>query len=92
MTLRDWLAGQALTGLLAGNYRHSSQHNLSEVPSEAFRIADAMLVARDDIVEPESPPPAPTVTGALYDTRDPECSSCKPADGPKACPGCWIPF
>jgi hypothetical protein len=46
MTLRDWFAGQALAGLLAGQYAATSHYNLSEVPDEAYRIADAMLLAR----------------------------------------------
>ena len=47
MTLRDWFAGQALAGLLAGQYRGLSSANLSEVPNEAFAIADAMIAARE---------------------------------------------
>jgi hypothetical protein len=47
MTLRDWFAGQALAGLLGGQYGHSGDYNLSEVPEEAFRIADAMLAQRE---------------------------------------------
>jgi len=47
MSLRDWLAGQAVAGLLAGQYRDTSRHNLAEVPAEACRIADAMLEMLD---------------------------------------------
>lgn len=47
-TLRDEFAMAALTGLLAGLYRHSGTHNLSDVPAEALRIADAMLAARKE--------------------------------------------
>lgn len=46
MTLRDWFAGQALAGLLAGQYSDSGNANLSEVPKEAYLIADAMLKER----------------------------------------------
>lgn len=46
MSLRDWFAGQALAGLLAGQYRDSSQWNLNDLPREAYSIADAMLAAR----------------------------------------------
>ena len=48
MSLRDWFAGQALAGLLAGQYRESGHHNLLGVPREAYSIADAMLAARED--------------------------------------------
>lgn len=50
-TLRDEFAMAALTGLLAGLYRHSGTPNLSEVPAEALRIADAMLAARKEKAE-----------------------------------------
>ena len=43
MTLRDWFAGQALAGLLAGNYRDAGHYNLSDVPAEAVRISDALI-------------------------------------------------
>lgn len=46
MTLRDYFAAAALTGLLAGQYRESGFHNLTELPEEAFKIADAMLSER----------------------------------------------
>ena len=46
LTMRDWFAGQALSGLLAGQYNFHSKYNLSEVPEEAFKIADAMLRER----------------------------------------------
>ena len=47
MTLRDWFAGQALVGLLSGQYKEQSHHNLTEIPAEAYLIADAMLEARE---------------------------------------------
>lgn len=49
MTLRDYYAGQALVGLLSGQYSSagSSTFNLEEVPEESYKIADAMLAARD---------------------------------------------
>lgn len=46
MLLRDWFAGQALMGLLAGQERDSGRQNLAGTPMEAFYIADAMLAAR----------------------------------------------
>ncbi len=47
MSLRDWFAGQALAGLLAGQYSESGRWNLSELPKESFEIADAMIAARN---------------------------------------------
>ena len=45
MTMRDWFAGQALTGLLGSpNLIEKSGIVLSEA---AFRIADAMLSVRE---------------------------------------------
>jgi len=42
MTLRDWFAGQALIGLVSdGNTNFS-------VSKEAYRLADAMIVARKE--------------------------------------------
>ena len=46
MSLRDWFAGQALAGLLTGQYKDTGHYNLDDVPCEAFKIADAMLAAR----------------------------------------------
>ena len=47
MTLRDWFAGQALTGLVQSQIerRIISAENLASV---AFNIADAMLKERDN--------------------------------------------
>lgn len=42
MTLRDWFAGQALAGLLA----YPSDENPSHMPYAAYKLADAMLKAR----------------------------------------------
>lgn len=47
MSLRDYFAAAALTGLLAGQYSNGAQANLSEVPDEAFKIAEAMLHRRE---------------------------------------------
>lgn len=47
MSLRDWFAGQALIGLLSGQYSRNGGANLKEVPEEAYKIADALLTARD---------------------------------------------
>jgi hypothetical protein len=41
MTLRDWLAGQALAGLLMANYEVGDF-----IAREAYDAADAMLAAR----------------------------------------------
>jgi len=43
MSLRDYFAGQALAGM-----SHHIDHMLAEqVASDAYRIADAMLIARE---------------------------------------------
>lgn len=44
MSLRDYLAGQALIGLTGGNWTHDGGLVLS---GAAYRIADAMLEARE---------------------------------------------
>ena len=45
MTLRDWFAGQALSGLLGGvPVSHLSFKNIG---SEAYAYADAMIAARE---------------------------------------------
>ena len=51
MSLRDWFAGQALTGMLLASYRHDSlrrvpKGDLESVSQDAYDIADAMLEAR----------------------------------------------
>ncbi len=43
MTLRDWFAGQALSGLLASGPLACS---LAESAEEAYQNADAMLIVR----------------------------------------------
>ena len=48
MSLRDWFAGQALVGLLNGQFSHSGVHNFDALPKEAFDVADAMLAARGE--------------------------------------------
>lgn len=45
-SVRDWFAAHALAGLLAGQYSDTAKYNLSEVPTEAFKIADAMMIER----------------------------------------------
>ncbi|MEE9909812.1 hypothetical protein LWV33_21715 [Brucella intermedia] len=47
MTLRDYFAAKALNGLLAGQFRDTGSLNLKELPEEAYRIADAMIAARE---------------------------------------------
>jgi hypothetical protein len=44
MTLRDYFAGQAMAGIMAGNYTSNS---LKWVPGEAYALADVMLAARE---------------------------------------------
>ena len=57
MTLRDWFAGQALCGLVAGlsalpsrddgsTRRAKDRFVFTEAASDAYQIADAMLAAR----------------------------------------------
>ena len=43
MTLRDWFAGQALTGILADESHIGTYHSLAQ---NAYEVADAMLAAR----------------------------------------------
>lgn len=45
MTLRDWFAGQALVGLLAGDPGYESE-DADSAAEDAFMYADAMLAAR----------------------------------------------
>jgi hypothetical protein len=46
MTLRDYFAGQALVGILAGNVWN--EYAIPDCPeAEAYRMADAMLQERD---------------------------------------------
>lgn len=52
MTLRDWFAGQALTGMLAHGTRYRPRPGDPEnwheaIAKEAFEIADAMLAERE---------------------------------------------
>lgn len=48
MTLRDWLAGQALAGLMAGYYANPNSGGLGseEIARLVYRQANAMLEAR----------------------------------------------
>jgi len=47
MTLRDWLAGQALAGLLASSKDLSAEQNTWDWSEDAYALADAMLAQRD---------------------------------------------
>lgn len=46
MSLRDWFAGQALSGLLADPNVRSSESLFENAAASAYIFADAMLVAR----------------------------------------------
>jgi hypothetical protein len=46
MTLRDWFAGQALSGIMAG--ATGTSNRLEWAPEEAYAMADAMLAVRDE--------------------------------------------
>lgn len=45
MTLRDWFAGQALSGLLAGRIPFNGDRAYTDA---AYRLADTMLASRQD--------------------------------------------
>jgi hypothetical protein len=47
LSIRDYFAAASLQGLLAGYYSDKCSANLSEVPDEAFKVADAMIQARN---------------------------------------------
>jgi hypothetical protein len=48
MTLRDWFAGQAMQGILAGPCSRDGTplKEWFDVPAHAYQLADAMLAAR----------------------------------------------
>ena len=46
MTMRDWFAGQALSGYLAA-FGHFKNINMDVIASEAYRVADAVLKVRE---------------------------------------------
>ena len=48
MTLRAWLAGQALAGYMASLREAVGDHVARVGAEESYRIADAMLMARKD--------------------------------------------
>jgi|688.fasta_scaffold265185_5 hypothetical protein len=49
MTLRDWFAGQALSGMMANSYYHES----GIVPiKDCYHFADAMIAEREKGVKP----------------------------------------
>jgi hypothetical protein len=50
MSLRDWIAGQALTGMLAspdGPISDGDASSPKEIAIVAYRLADAMIAARE---------------------------------------------
>jgi hypothetical protein len=52
MSLRDWFAGQALTGILAGGFAdtipHDDVNGGGDAAYFAYQYADAMLAARQE--------------------------------------------
>ena len=46
MTLRDWLAGQAITGAIAAGLLDKDDPNV--LAASAYRLADAMLAEREE--------------------------------------------
>ena len=59
MSLRDWFAGQALAGVLAGTRTWKSKKDAPVCTADgyasvAYRIADAMIAEREAGVENES--------------------------------------
>lgn len=47
MTLRDWFAGQALTGIMAARRPDPYSGFTPTISAQAYALADAMLKARD---------------------------------------------
>jgi hypothetical protein len=47
LSIRDYFAAKAMQGLLAGFFNDSTKYNASDLPKEAFMIADAMIAARN---------------------------------------------
>lgn len=54
MTLRDWFAGQALTGMLSSETDDSTYY-VELAADRAYRFADAMLAARADLASAGQP-------------------------------------
>jgi hypothetical protein len=48
MTLRDWFAGQALSGIMAHPVQHPDDASASGVASLCYDLADAMIAARKE--------------------------------------------
>jgi hypothetical protein len=48
MTLRDWFAGQVLTGFAASVHANKGSWDDATVAKCCFEVADAMLAARGD--------------------------------------------
>lgn len=47
MSLRDWFAGQALSGFIACNDETIGRMSYAEIAERSFGFADAMLKARE---------------------------------------------
>lgn len=61
MTLRDWFAGQALAGMLANFMRTDNLSN------RAYRLADEMIVAREERAWMTASRPRWTVINETHD-------------------------
>lgn len=52
ISLRDWFAGQAITGILAAcspGYEYTGSNAAISYANDAYRHADAMLTARNNL-------------------------------------------
>lgn len=48
MTLRDWIAGQALNYILHESYELEPRFDYHEIAAECYQIADAMIKVRGE--------------------------------------------
>jgi len=52
LTLRDWFAGQIISGLCADPSSHKTFGDETDAAQSAYVIADAMIAARNEKVKP----------------------------------------